>query len=81
LAGAPREEKLHHLRGVRACRPRQRRGRELAPLRALWQHPPCFHTTGSAATLADVVAHYNRVRKLVLTTEQQRGVIKYLKSL
>jgi mono/diheme cytochrome c family protein len=50
------------------------------PLRALWQHPPYFHD-GSAATLADVVAHYNRVRKLDLTAEQQRELIEYLKSL
>jgi mono/diheme cytochrome c family protein len=50
------------------------------PLRALWQHPPYFHD-GSAATLADVVAHYNRVRKLGLTPEQQRELIEYLKSL
>ena len=33
------------------------------PLRGLWQHAPYFHD-GSAATLADVVTHYNRVRKL-----------------
>jgi mono/diheme cytochrome c family protein len=50
------------------------------PLRALWQHPPYFHD-GSAATLADVVAHYNRVRKLGLTAEQQRELVEYLKSL
>ena len=50
------------------------------PLRALWQHPPYFHD-GSAATLADVVAHYNRVRKLDLTAEQQRDLVEYLKSL
>ena len=50
------------------------------PLRALWQHPPYFHD-GSAATLADVVAHYNRVRGLGLTTEQQRDLVEYLKSL
>ena len=50
------------------------------PLRALWQHPPYFHD-GSAATLADVVAHYNRARKLGLTTEQQRDLVEYLKSL
>ncbi len=43
------------------------------PLRALWQHPPYFHD-GSAATLADVVAHYNRVRALALTAEQQRDL-------
>ena len=50
------------------------------PLRALWQHPPYFHD-GSAATLADVVAHYNRVRNLRLSDLQQRDLIEYLKSL
>lgn len=50
------------------------------PLRALWQHPPYFHD-GSASTLADVVAHYNRVRNLGLTPEQQRELVEYLKSL
>jgi cytochrome c553 len=50
------------------------------PLRALWQHAPYFHD-GSAATLAEVVAHYNRVRTLRLTTEQQRDLVEYLKSL
>ena len=50
------------------------------PLRALWQHAPYFHD-GSAATLADVVTHYNRVRKLGLTAEQQRDLVEYLKSL
>jgi cytochrome c5 len=50
------------------------------PLRGLWQHPPYFHD-GSAATLADVVAHYSRVRNLGLTAEQQRELVEYLKSL
>jgi cytochrome c peroxidase len=50
------------------------------PLRALWQHPPYFHD-GSAPTLADVVAQYNRVRALGLTAEQQRDLVEYLKSL
>ncbi len=50
------------------------------PLRALWQHPPYFHD-GSAATLPDVVTHYNRVRSLGLTAEQQRDLAEYLKSL
>jgi len=50
------------------------------PLRALWQHAPYFHD-GSAATLAEVVAHYDRVRGLGLTTEQQRDLVEYLKSL
>jgi|SRR6185503_13323343 len=49
------------------------------PLRALWQHPPYFHD-GSAATLADVVAHYNRVGSLGLTPGQQRDLVEYLKS-
>ena len=47
------------------------------PLRGLWQHAPYFHD-GSAATLADVVAHYNRVRTLGLTAEQQRELVEYL---
>lgn len=50
------------------------------PLRGLWQHPPYFHD-GSAATLADVVAHYNRARQLQLNAEQQRDLVEYLKSL
>jgi mono/diheme cytochrome c family protein len=50
------------------------------PLRGLWQHPPYFHD-GSAAMLADVVTHYNRVRTLGLTAEQQRDLVEYLKSL
>lgn len=50
------------------------------PLRGLWQHPPYFHD-GSAATLADVVTHYNRVRTLGLTAKQQRELVEYLKSL
>ncbi|MGQ0649079.1 MAG: c-type cytochrome [Gemmatimonadaceae bacterium] len=50
------------------------------PLRGLWQHPPYFHD-GSAATLAAVVAHYNRVRSLGLSAEQQRDLTEYLKSL
>ena len=50
------------------------------PLRGLWQHPPYFHD-GSAATLPDVVAHYNRARTLGLTAEQQRDLVEYLKSL
>jgi hypothetical protein len=49
------------------------------PLRALWQHAPYFHD-GSAATLTDVVAHYNRVRTLGFTADQQRDMVEYLKS-
>lgn len=50
------------------------------PLRGLWQHAPYFHD-GSARTLADVVAHYDRVRNLRLTVQQQRDLTEYLKSL
>jgi mono/diheme cytochrome c family protein len=50
------------------------------PLRGLWQHPPYFHD-GSAATLADVVTHYNQVRHLNLSAAQQQDLVQYLKSL
>jgi cytochrome c peroxidase len=50
------------------------------PLRGLWQHAPYFHD-GSAATLRDVVAHYNRVRNLRLSPEQQRDLVEFLKTL
>ncbi|HVE49852.1 MAG TPA: c-type cytochrome [Casimicrobiaceae bacterium] len=56
------------------------KGYRTTPLRALWQHPPYFHD-GSAATLPDVVTHYNRVRALGLTAEQQRQLVEYLKSI
>jgi cytochrome c peroxidase len=49
------------------------------PLRALWQHAPYFHD-GSATTLAAVVTHYNRVRALGLTAEQQTDLVEFLKS-
>jgi cytochrome c5 len=50
------------------------------PLRSLWQHAPYFHD-GSAATLVDVVEHYDRVRGLRLTEQQKRDLVEYLKSL
>ena len=50
------------------------------PLRGLWQHPPYFHD-GSAATLQDVVTHYDRQRHLELTAEEQTDLVEYLKSL
>ena len=49
------------------------------PLRGLWQHPPYFHD-GSAATLADVVTHYNDVRHLNLSAGQRQDLVQYLKS-
>jgi cytochrome c peroxidase len=50
------------------------------PLRGLWQHPPYFHD-GSAATLADVVEHYDGVRGLNLTEAERRDLVEYLKTL
>lgn len=50
------------------------------PLRGLSQHPPYFHD-GSAATLVDVVNHYNQFRKLGLTARQRSDLTEYLKSL
>lgn len=42
--------------------------------------PPYFHD-GSAATLADVVVHYNPARRLNVTAERQRELEEYLKTL
>lgn len=50
------------------------------PLRGMATHPPFFHD-GSAATLADVVTHYNTVLELALTAKQQADLVEYLKSL
>ncbi len=50
------------------------------PLRGAWQHPPYFHD-GSAATLADVVVHYNTTLRLGLTAQQQADLVQFLKSL
>ena len=49
------------------------------PLRGAWQRAPYFHD-GSAATLADVVTHYNHARLLALAADQQRDLVEYLKS-
>jgi mono/diheme cytochrome c family protein len=50
------------------------------PLRGLLQHPPYFHD-GSAATLDDVINHYQSFLKLSLTLEQRQDLLAYLKSL
>lgn len=50
------------------------------PLRGLLQHPPYFHDA-SAATLTDVVDHYDRVRNLHLTAEQKKDLVEFLKTL
>ncbi len=50
------------------------------PLRGLWQHAPYFHD-GSAATLAAVVEHYDRVKSLRLSSQQKSDLVEYLKTL
>lgn len=50
------------------------------PLRALWQHPPYFHD-GSAATLGDIVAHYDAFLGLELTLEQKLDLVEFLSSI
>jgi hypothetical protein len=62
-----------------AARTSQKRYRT-TPLRGLWQHPPYFHD-GSAATLVDVVDHYDTARALRLTDQQKRDLVEYLKTL
>jgi cytochrome c553 len=56
------------------------KGYRTTPLRALWQHAPYFHD-GSAATLADVVDHYDRLQGLGLAAEEKRDLVEFLKSL
>jgi mono/diheme cytochrome c family protein len=65
--------------GAYAARTRNKAYRT-TPLRGLAQHPPYFHD-GSAATLGNVVAHYDRQRSLGLTADDQRDLVEYLKSL
>ena len=54
------------------------------PLRGLWRPPllqgPYFHD-GSAATLEAVVEHYDTVRNLNLSAQQQADLVEYLKTL
>lgn len=50
------------------------------PLRGLQLHPPYFHD-GSAATLVDVVRHYDRVRGLKLDAREQEDLVEFLKTL
>ena len=51
-----------------------------SPLRGVWQHPPYFHD-GSAATLLDVVNHYNELFRLNLSAQQEADLVEFLKSL
>ncbi|PYO66697.1 MAG: hypothetical protein DMD69_12725 [Gemmatimonadetes bacterium] len=64
---------------VRAMRLKNHKYRT-TPLRALGQHPPYFHD-GSAATLLDVVEHYDRFFGLGLSPQEKKDLVEYLKSL
>jgi mono/diheme cytochrome c family protein len=64
--------------GAYAARTKNK-GYRTTPLRGLPQHPPYFHD-GSAATLADVVAHYNQARGLGLDAQAQSDLVEFLKS-
>lgn len=46
----------------------------------LWQHPPYFHD-GSAATLTDVVEHYDATLGLALDASQKSDLVQFLLSL
>jgi mono/diheme cytochrome c family protein len=50
------------------------------PLRGLWRHAPYFHD-GRAATLEDVVRHYEQALDLALTDGQRADLVEYLKSI
>ena len=54
------------------------------PLRGLWNSPqlqgPYFHD-GSAATLDEVVTHYEQRFGLALTERQRTDLVEYLKTL
>lgn len=50
------------------------------PLRGAWQHPPYFHD-GSAATLLEVVEHYNDALDLQLTEDERDDLAEYVGSL
>jgi cytochrome c peroxidase len=52
------------------------------PLKGLWTHVKGgFYHDGRFATLADVVAHYDRTLSLKLAPDQQQDLVEYLKSL
>jgi mono/diheme cytochrome c family protein len=76
LLHAPAETGMEPLYALRSAT----NGYRTAPLRGVWQHPPYFHD-GSAKDLPAVVEHYNTVKSLGLTPQQQADLVEYLKSL
>jgi cytochrome c peroxidase len=78
------DERLHRpeetgMDGAYAARTATGRYRT-TPLRGLWQNAPYFHD-GSAATLDDVVEHYDDHFDLGLTAGQKADLVQYLLSL
>jgi mono/diheme cytochrome c family protein len=73
---APEETGMNPAYAARSATTRYR----ATPLRGLWQHAPYFHD-GSAATLAEVVKHYDRRLSLKLTSAQKKDLVEFLKSL
>lgn len=55
-------------------------GYRTTPLRGLWHRAPYFHD-GSAATLTDVIDHYDQALGLALTPAQRADLEQYLRSL
>lgn len=55
-------------------------GYRATPLRGLWQHAPYFHD-GSAATLTDVIEHYDGHLDLGLSDAEKTVLEEYLRSL
>jgi cytochrome c peroxidase len=55
-------------------------GYRTTPLRGAWERPPYFHD-GSAATLEEVVDHYDDFLDLGLSAQQKADLVEYLKSL
>jgi hypothetical protein len=53
-------------------------GYRTTPLRGLMHHAPYFHD-GSAATLEDVVNHYEQTLKIRLTKRQKADLVEFLK--
>jgi hypothetical protein len=50
------------------------------PLRGAWQHPPYFHD-GSAATMLDVIVHYDQTLNLSLSETERSDLAQYVLSL
>jgi len=72
----PAETGMDPLRASRGTTDKYR----TTPLRGLLQHPPYFHD-GSAASLLEVVEHYDSIHGLGLTVKEKVDLVEYLKTL